>query len=141
MRAALAIALVVAASVAGIGEAAAGKAKPVRSKVSLAAITSELATGKVTARGQGVPARVKRDCRRRRQVIVFEQAAPQDFLVARDLTNKRGKWSATPTAGSYLSVPHHAIVVATTVRDRKTDRKFRCKGATSASVTPSPGPP
>ena len=69
-------------------------------------------------------------------MIVFEEAASQDLLAGRDLTDKKGRWSAEPTAGSYVDAPHHAIVVAKTVRDRKTDRKFRCRRATSASVDP-----
>lgn len=139
-RVAIAI-VILAASVTGIVEAAGPNATPVRSKVAITTISTDVAGGKVTAKGKGVPPRVKRLCQRKRQVIVFEEATPQDFLVARDLTNKKGRWSATPTAGSYLGVPHHAIVVAKTVRDRKTERKFRCKGGTSASVTPSPTSP
>lgn len=133
--------VILAASLAGTVEAAGSKAGAVRSKVAVTAIVTDVAAGKVNAKGKGVPRRVKWLYQHKRQVIVFEEAAPQDFLVAQDPTNRKGKWSATPTAGTYLSVPHHAIVVATTVRDPKTDRKFRCKGSTSASVTPSPDTP
>ena len=85
-RVAIAI-VILAASVTGIVEAAGPNATPVRSKVAITTISTDVAGGKVTAKGKGVPPRVKRLCQ------------------------------------------------------RKTERKFRCKGGTSASVTPSPTSP
>ena len=137
MRLLAAAVLVLAIAIGGVGIAAAAKKQPVRSRVTIGALSTDAATGTVKARGKNLPARVKRRCQKRRQVIVFEEASPQDLLAGRDLTNKKGRWSAKPTAGAYLDVPHHAIVVAATVRDRRTDRKFRCKGGSSDSVIPS----
>ena len=133
----VATALALVASIAAPSAAEAGKT-PVRTKLAIDSLTTENASGTVKAKGRNVPGRVLRRCQRKRQVIVFEEAGSQDLLASRTLSDNKGRWSEQPTQGEYLTLPHHAIVVATAFRDRKTGRRFKCRSATSASVTPTP---
>ena len=133
----VATALALVASIATPSAAEAGKTT-VETKLTIDSLTTENASGTVKAKGRNVPGRVLRRCQRKRQVIVFEEAGSQDLLASRTLTDGRGRWSAQPTQGEYLALPHHAIVVATVSRARKTGRRFKCRSATSTTVTPTP---
>jgi len=115
-----------------------GRQTSVKARLTIDKLTAGNASGMVKTKGRRLPGRVKRRCQRKRQVIVFEEAGSQDLRAAQTLTDRRGRWSAQPTQGEYLTLPHHAVVVASVFRDRKSGRRFKCRSGTSTSVTPTP---